>query len=44
MGYTNIVVRVNADVLGPLYVVPGSVVLCSIQSTNVGDKQAVDTP
>ena len=27
MGYTDIVVRVNVDVLGPLYIVPGAMVL-----------------
>ena len=44
MGYTDDVVRVNVDMLGPLYVVPGPIVLYSIQSTYVGYKEAVGTP
>ena len=44
MGYTDVIIRVNIDMLGPLYVVPGPIVLCSIQSTYVGDTQAVGTP
>ena len=44
MGYTYAVTRVSVDVLGPLNIVPGPIVLCSIQSTYVGDTQAVGTP
>ena len=44
MGYTDINIRVSVDVLGPLYVVPGPIVLCGIQSTYVGYTQAVGMP
>ena len=44
MSYTDVVARVYVDVLGPLCVVPGPIVLCSIQSIYVGDIKAVGTP
>ena len=44
MGYTHVVVIVSVDVFGALYIVTGPIVLCSIQSTYVGDTQAVVTP
>ena len=43
MGYTDLIVRVNIDMLGPLYVVPGPIVLCSIQSTYMVNTQVVGT-
>ena len=43
MGYTHVAVIVSIDVFGALYIVAGPIVLCSIQSTYVGDKQAVGT-